>query len=242
MPTSSTVIAALKFQDGVIIAGDSQASDPVAGVRWPTGKLFRPNPSFPLVIGFSGSVGRAQRAVGELQETKLHQNQFKNRGTIQKVIDNCLSPVFQEIREKADPRRNDLWNMTLWGLGAVWAGDQPHIIELEFNTDSSFHDFFHAIGSGAQTAYAVFRTLGGRNLVGLDEPRAIMAMLRILRTAVDVDMSGVSPPFAAWVITASKVRSIGQDELLPNNQLIDQWEAEERRYLFGGTDPGTESA
>jgi len=39
MSESTTIIAALKFEGGVVIAADSQASDPVAQVRWPVEKL-----------------------------------------------------------------------------------------------------------------------------------------------------------------------------------------------------------
>lgn len=81
MSTSQTIIAALKFQGGVIIAADTQATDLVAQVRWPCEKLDCIG-TYPCVIGFSGSLGRSQRARTAIEGCHLHPNMFERKERI----------------------------------------------------------------------------------------------------------------------------------------------------------------
>ena len=100
MSTSQTLIAALKFQGGAVIASDTQASDLVAQVRWPCEKLDCIG-THPCVIGFSGSIGRSQRAREAIERTTLHQNMFRRKEPIRDALDRCLRPIYREIREES---------------------------------------------------------------------------------------------------------------------------------------------
>lgn len=122
----------------------------------------------------------------------------------------------------------------------MWAEDSPQVLEFEINGDSCFHDSFHAIGSGANTAYAIYRTLGGARLGELDEARALMALMRIIRTTVNVEMWGVSEPVVFWVVNQESARRLSDDELQPQLQLVSEWEERERAMLFdeGGRTSG----
>jgi len=228
---SSTIIAALRFQGGVIIGADSQVSDTTALVRWPLEKLERVG-AHPIVLGFSGSLGRAQKARANLEAARLHSSQFNKRELVRAVFDSTLAPIYKDITSKNHPGSN--WpQLALWGLSAVWAGGGPHILEFEINGDSCFHDYFHAIGSASQTAYAIHRTLGGKLLSELDERKAVWAVLRILKTCVDVEVAGVNEPLSLWVFTAaSKVRKLQIDEIQAELQGVDEWEQKERRSFF----------
>ena len=231
MAVSTTVIAALKFMGGVVIAADSQASDPTAGVRWPVDKLDCIG-SHPLVLGFSGAMGRAERARWALQGTKHHTNTFEKRDRIRDAVDRCLSPVYLQIKQANDGVRRDIYKTSLWGLLAYWAEEAPHILECGLNGDIEFHQYFQAIGSGANTAHAIYRTLGGERLSTLDERKALLVVLRILRTCVNVEMWGVSEPLSVWVVSSNNARKVSPDEIEANRQLIDEWEKKERRVLF----------
>ena len=89
------------------------------------------------------------------------------------------------------------------------------------------------IGSGGQTAHAVFRTLGRSRLAELEESKALMALLRILRTSVNVEMWGVSEPLCVHVVMADKrVRGVSEDELQAHLQAIDKWEEDDRQRFF----------
>ena len=107
---------------------------------------------------------------------------------------------------------------------SFWAEDDARILEHEISRDCCFHSHFHAIGSGAKTAYAIFRTLGGRELVGLREEKAILAALRILRTCVDVEVSGVSDPYHLWVVKNNEAFQISPDRIEAEMQYVDAWQ------------------
>lgn len=227
---TATIIAALKFKDGVVIAADSQASDEVARVRWPVEKLEAIGDK-PLVLGFSGSVGMAQRARRGLEEATLRPNTFNKRHLVQDAMDRCFAPIYKRIREDIHPPV-DIWKVALWGLSAFWAENAPQILENEPSSDSSFHDYFHAIGSAAKTAYAIYRTLGGTQLCAVPERLALPAILRILRTCIGVEMWGVSEPLSVWIVSGGKARKISLDEIQAHLQTVDAWEEAERSNFF----------
>ena len=233
MPVSSTVIIALRYRDGVLICSDSQATDDVAGARWSTQKLSQVQ-THPVVFGHSGSLGSAQRVDANLEELVLHQSQFEKRTRLQKALDKILIAEHRAIAERSyPPSLPDVpsHDIRLWSLAAVWAEGKPQIIEYEINGESSWHENFHAIGSGAQTAYAVYATLGSSTLCNLRERSAIIAALRILRTVVAVEPMGVSDPYDIWRIRASGARRIRFDEINAHMQYTDEWIEEERQVL-----------
>lgn len=227
---AATVIAALKFRDGVVIASDSQASDLVAKVRWPIEKLEAIGDKS-LVLGFSGSVGMAQRARRELEATTLHLNTFNKRHLVQDAMDRCFAPIYKKIKEDIHPPAN-IWQVALWGLSVFWAENAPQILENEVSGDSSFHDYFHAIGSAANTAYAIYRTLGGARLCTVPDRLALPVILRILRTCVGVELWGVSEPLSVWIVLGGKARKISLDEVQAHLQTVDQWEEVDRSNFF----------
>ena len=151
MAESTTVIAALKFQGGVVIAADSQASDIAGEVRWPVEKLDRIG-THPCVVGFSGSIGRGQRARDAIERTQLHQNMFQRKERIRDALDRCLCPIYREIAEESVQGAPFVLQKGLWGLTAYWAESDAHILEFPLNGDSEFHQHFQAIGSGGADA------------------------------------------------------------------------------------------
>lgn len=181
-------------------------------------------------------MGGGQRARAALESKPIHINQFKKRELARAALHGCLSPVYEAIARANHPPREDIARIGLWGLAAMWADDAPQVLELEINGDSCFHDYFHAIGSGSATAYAIYRTLGGVLLSELDEARALMAMIRIIRTCVNVELWGVSEPATFWVVGPEAPRKLSQDELQPQLQAIDEWEKRERAALLGTGD------
>lgn len=229
MANTHTLIAALILQGGVIIASDSQVSDVAVRVRWPIEKLAQIG-QHPLVVGFSDSVGRGQRARAALDGGSFRSTTFQKPKRVQSLMDTKLMPIYNEIKNLSKPPLGrTFWEIGLSALAAFWAGGEPHILEREMNCDSSFHSCFHAIGSGAPTAYAVYNTLGGKDeLPQLEERKALMAMLRIVRTAIRVDVEGVSEPVSVFIISDGKVRQLSEDEVIANMQAVKEWEQGER--------------
>lgn len=231
MAETHTVVAALKFQGGVIITADSQVSDLTVGVRWPLEKLERIG-QHPLVVAFSGSSGRGEKARQALQDADFRPTTFQRAERVKAMFDSKLRPIYQEIQENSKPPFKNLQEIALTGLAAFWGGGEAHILEREMNGDSYFHPQFHAIGSGGSTAYAVFRTLGGTELSELEERKGLMAILRIVRTSIYVDLAGVSEPVSVFVIKKGNVRQLVEDEVTTHMQAVAQWEQRDReRFL-----------
>ena len=119
-------------------------------------------------------------------------------------------------------------------LGAYFAEGTPHIVEFERSEDSVFHEAFHAVGSGAPTAYAVWRTLGGKRLRDLSEGKAIHVALRIMRTAVAVDVQGVSEPFTVFVLDKDGARALSGADVDSEMQAVEEWEKQQISQLLDG--------
>jgi 20S proteasome alpha/beta subunit len=233
MADSHTVVAALKFQGGVVIAADSQVSDDIVGVRWLMEKPEQVKPH-PLVVAFSGSHGRGLEAKLALCSAGIEPKHFKSPERIQKVMDAVLQPVYEGIRQNSKPPFKDFREITLTGLAVFWAGGEPHILERELNGDSYPHDCFHAVGSGGATAYAVYRTLGGQRLTTVDEPKALMAILRIIKTCIGVEYQGVSEPIIAYVIADGRVRQLPRAEIDAHLEAVERWERRQQERFFAG--------
>jgi len=229
MANTHTLIAALKYQGGVIISSDSQVSDLAIRVRWPIEKLAQVG-QHPLVVGFSDSMGRGQRARAALGDGSFRSTTFDKCERVQSLMDAKLLPIYDEIKKLSRvPAGCQLPEIGLSALAAFWAGGEPHILEREMNCDSCFHSCFHAIGNGGPTAYAVYNTLGGKDeLPQLEERKALMAMLRIVRTSIRVDVAGVSEPVSVFIISDGKVRRLSEDEVIANMQAVKEWEQGER--------------
>ena len=231
MGTSTTIIAALNFEGGVVVGADSQASDMIANVRWPVEKLDRVR-DYPMVLGFSGQEGSAKRARQAVEEVSLTTNTFRRRDRVRNALEGCLGPEFERIKTNNPSPDRSIWDITISALVAYWAEDAPHILEFEYNGDCCFHDNFHAIGSGVDTAYAIYRTLGGIQLSQLDGAKSILALLRILRTCVNVERAGVSEPFFVWKIDSGQLSRLSEDEVQANLQIVDEWERQDRQRFL----------
>jgi len=214
----------MRYADGVVIGADSQASDENANVRWPVEKLHQVGSS-PLVLGFSGSLGHAIRAREDIESFGWQRTTFKRSERVRKTLVAKAAPY-----QGAGPESRGL---RLWGIAVYGARNETTILELEPSGDDCVHEYFHAIGSGAKTAYAIWRTIGGRELVALDRGPAVHVVLRILQTCVEVEMTGVSGPFSVYVVSANGTRRLPTQELASLEQAVHEWQRHELDLLLG---------
>ena len=212
------------FEGGAILAADSQASDREAQVRWEVEKPAQIG-QFPCVVSISGSMGMADRVKADLLGRSWQATTFARPDRVRSLIDASYVKIYKAIED-----RNRL--IDLWGLAAFWAEGSVHILEHERSGDCCFHPSFHAIGSGAKTAYAIFRTLGGKDLVKLGEQKGVQVALRILRTCVGTEIAGVSDPFHMWLIRKDQALKLGDDRIQAELQYVDAWEARDRKAFF----------
>lgn len=151
MAVSGTVIVALRCRDGALIGADSQATDLAARVRWAVTKL-RQVAGHPLVIGFSGSMGSADRIWDALRASPIGWGNVRNRVDLQRELDKRFRPEYAAAQQRNHPL-TPISEIAIWGLCIAYIDGEPRILEYETSGESCWHDFFHAIGSGSQTAY-----------------------------------------------------------------------------------------
>jgi 20S proteasome alpha/beta subunit len=229
---SSTIVAALRFDTGVVIGADSQTSDLVGRVRWPSEKLGQIAETS-LVVGFSGQVAPMEQMRAALRAKLRHSTTFKRQDRVIGLIDKALSPVYEELSQKYPDIKWDgsIWKIGVTGLAAYWAEDEPRILEIEANGLLDPHRNFRAIGSGTSTAYAAWRALGAEQLSQLQEGTALQAMWRILRVCIETEVAGVSEPVVMWVIAKDKARKIQDSEMDSLREVAD------RDFLFSLSNP-----
>ena len=233
---------AIRFDSGIVFASDSQTSDPVHGIRWQTTKARRVG-NHPLVIGFSGNTGIAQRAREKLDASRYWSNTYSKRDLVRDMIARALDPQYAWMKERMMPNSgfHEIHRgPDLAALAVCIAEGSPQIIEFSPEGDSEFHDTgFRAIGSGTRVAYAAWQTLGGERLLTLDEGRALHVTLSILRLVVAVEMSGVSDPFTIFIINESGIREVSDEEMNALLQTVEIWENDRVAHLLGGASGNT---
>ena len=174
-------------------------------------------------------MGTAERVFDALADANLRPNQMDRKLRFQGVLDGLIKPEYASaLARSLEPRSPIL----IGGLAAACVEGETRILEYEASGDSSWHEYFHAIGSGAPTAYAAFRTLGGRELCRVTEGTALLALLRIIRTSIGTDMGGVSEPIHVWRVSCAGTGEVGESEVNTNMQMVDEWEQRERVALF----------
>ncbi len=232
MTISSTVIAALQYDGGVVIGADSQTSDPIGNVRWSSRKLEQ-IANRQLVAGFSGQVAvlRKMQAAIDKRFASSRPTTFAKLDRVVGFISDALQPVYEE-QSKKHPNANfgSIWKISAVGLVACWAEGKPHILEIEHNGEIDRHANFRAVGSGTVSAYAVWKAFGAERLSQCSEGMAIQIMWRILKVCIDTEMSGVGEPVVMWAITENRARQIRSSEL----DIIKQ--TEEGDFLFSLSD------
>ena len=196
--------------------------------------------TWPLVIGFSGSSGLSKAARADITSFGWKQTTFRKTALVRRAVEGKVERQYAAIRATNTPDspiKIFFGAGGLWGLASYWTDEGPTILELEASGGTDTHEFFHAVGSGAQTAYAVWRTIGGRELAKLDEGRALHVALRILDTSVAVEMSGVSDPFRIFVITPDGARRVSDPEVNALTEAMDEWRERELALLLDQTPP-----
>ncbi len=240
MASSETVIIALRYDTGVVFASDSQTSDLINRVRWETTKA-RQIGTQPLVMAFSGNSGISGRARASVEEKNFRPTTFKKRELVRKMIESGLESHYKWIADRMKPEsafKDVIGVPQMVALVACFAEGEPQIIEFERDGDSDFHDYFHAVGSGGSTAYAVWRTLGGKRLRTLQEGRAIHVALRILRTAVDLDVQGVDDPFTVFIVDERGARPLPSAVVDAEMQTAQEWEEQQVQQLLSEGEAG----
>lgn len=217
----STTVVAVRYKDGVMIAGDRRATAGTAVIYDRAEKVLQIDPH--SVLAISGSPAIAYEIARMLE----HSFQYFRRSQLQELsLEGKLRMLSRLIRENLP--------MALQGIGGVipiFALYDLNAADDENGGKIFFYDAlgahfenvnFATTGSGSIWIRGVLRYLsrfGDTPLQGMDERQAIITILRLLDTASEYDAatSGYNARAQIFpnvkVVTRTGVEDISDDEL-----------------------------
>lgn len=231
-------------EDGVIIAADSKSTEtatnpnPFMAQSYESKKLFSLGER--IVWGLAGSASVAQRvAAAFADEVKSSSGaylrdaksvQVRCRSVACKAIKDELGtltiPPELAMRSGTPPT-----NSVLLFAGAH--DGKPWIGEMTWQGEWTSYDprGFHAIGSGAAVAYAMYAILEHHGFQKWPLSRARTAVYRIVDDSIRVSAGGLGPPIRMWVIGKDGANELTPGELSAERDAVELWEQRERECL-----------
>jgi proteasome beta subunit len=224
-----TVVVAARCRDGVVLASDSQASDPLSNVRWPVQKVFSLGET--IVWGATGqtSIIDDMKAALDNSAEMVCQSPRPDRSfrsLVQPILDDAykkwLNPPAMQATSPAT--RLVMCGMNIQG--------EPFIGEVEHNGSASIlpRDW-HAIGSAAgaaETAGALLQHLG---LASRSVAHGTLIVFRALEAAISTSMFGVGGPIQMWQVTSDGCRCLTQVDVDRQRELLAGWQELEQDAL-----------
>ncbi|WNG83679.1 proteasome protein [Mycobacterium sp. ITM-2016-00316] len=195
-----TVVLAVKCANGIVLASDSQITDPGRGLTFPAQKLHPLGQS----AAWGGSGSRAvlydveqlfteeAEAIVEAKDIG-HAIQARVRPILEHHYENFIAHV---------PGQDKAGTPATYILAAGYVGDRPFIIDLDPNALLGHHEEtgFQAVGSGAPMAQQAHALLTHFQMPDRDVDYGVVAALRVL-DALDASSSSVGGPMDLCRIT-----------------------------------------
>lgn len=214
-----TVVLALRCANGIVLASDSQITDPGRGLTYPAQKLHPLGDS----VAWGGSGSRAvlydveqlfteeAEAIVEAKDIG-HAIQARVRPILEHHYENFIPSV---------PGQEKAGTPATFILAAGYAGDRPFIIDLDPNALLGHHEEtgFQAIGSGAAMAQQAHALLTHFRMPERDVDYGLVAALRVL-DALDassssiggpMDLCRITPEDGAQHLTSKQVEGVRKD-------------------------------
>jgi 20S proteasome alpha/beta subunit len=224
-----TLVLAIRFRDGVVLASDGQCTADTAGqpTRQPARKLF--DLGGRIAWGASGSVGLQQT----LRERLAAAEPLPELATadLRLLLGEEVAAIQQDALHRYVPHPGtDPPDLACLFCGVDESG--PWIVEVpRTGADHQFHDGVAAIGSGDIFARVLLRSA---DTAALDAGRAKMVAYAAVADAIDLAAFFLGPPIQMAVVTRAGVARVPREELdvsLPAQ--VRAWRERQRRALAG---------
>jgi 20S proteasome alpha/beta subunit len=207
-----TVVLALRCADGIVVASDSQITDPARGVSYPAQKLH------PLGkhAAWGGSGSRAVlydiEKLFDSEPDAVVESQDVGRALQARVL-----PIFKHHYENfiSDvPETKSGATPATYVLAAGYAGSEPFIVDLDPHGLIGHHEEtgFQAVGSGAPMAQQAYALLANFQMSQRGVDYGVVAALRVL-DALDATSPTVGPPMDICRITPEGAQHLSPDEV-----------------------------
>ena len=232
-----TLIIALGCSDGVVMAADSAASDPAAGIKtFSSSKVSRIG-SEPILYGGSGDVGLSQHYVEALQGVATRGDARAVREQVCNKIGDVLKRYHSRVFDIPGATRRPAVVALLAGVHKPKPGSsklEPWIMEVNDNGGDTLYStddfgYFAAIGSGATFAHALMRShLEAKRTV---EQAKVLAY-RLLDDAILLSESGLALPIHIHSISLDgEVITMDAEEQSKIVSTVELWRELEKESL-----------
>lgn len=223
-----TLVLAIRFRDGVVLASDGQCTADTAGqpTRQPARKLF--DLGGRIAWGAAGSVGLQQTLRERLSDAGLLDLRTAD---LRLLLGEEVAAIQQDALQRYVPHPGtDPPDLSCLFCGVDESG--PWIVEIpRTGADHQFHDGVAAIGSGDIFARVLLRSA---DTAALDAGRAKMVAYAAVADAIDLAAFFLGPPIQMTVVTRAGVARVPSEEIevtLPAQ--VSAWRERQRRALVG---------
>lgn len=223
-----TVVLALRCADGIVLASDSQITDPGRGVSYPAQKLH------PLGdhAAWGGSGSRAVLYDIE-QLLNAEPDAVVEAQDVGRALQARVLPIFKHHYENfiADvPETKPGATPATYVLAAGYANGEPFIVDIDPHGLIGHHEEtgFQAVGSGAPMAQQAYALLASFQTSKRGVDYGVAAALRVL-DALDVSSPTVGGPMDICRITPDGAHHLSPDEIDQVRGQVAKWQELEQR-------------
>ena len=225
-----TVVLALRCADGVVLASDSQITDPGRGLSYPAQKLH----SLGSHAAWGGSGSRAvQYDIERLFDAEP--DAVVEASDVGRALQARVLPIFKhhyanfitdvpESKPGATP--------ATYVLAAGYAGGEPFIVDLDPHGLIGHHEEigFQAVGSGAPMAQQAYALLANFRMSERHVDYGVVAALRVL-DALDQSSPSVGGPMDICRITPERAHHLSPEEVDDVRGQVGRWLELERKAV-----------
>ncbi|MBB2992257.1 20S proteasome alpha/beta subunit [Mycolicibacterium iranicum] len=225
-----TVVLALRCANGVVLASDSQITDPGRGLTYPAQKLH----TLGRHAAWGGSGSRA--VLYDVEQVFTAQpDAVLEAANVGHAIQERVLPILKHHYANfiGDvPGQETGGTPATYVLAAGYVGDAPFIIDIDPNGLIGHHEEtgFQAVGSGAAMAQQAHALLAHFGMSERDVDYGVVAALRVL-DALDASSPSVGGPMDFCRITPEGAHHLSAEEVDEARQHVTRWVELERRAL-----------
>jgi proteasome beta subunit len=234
-----TIVIALSCSDGVVMASDSQATEPYAGVRYNVQKVFQLSDR-----AVWGGTGDAQTVAEINRALQAIRPAVEGGSDLIQLLPVAIHPVLRQ--RYATFMQAPGTQVTSPATGTLVCGYDSSrggwIVEVDPNCMSTDHGprGFHAVGSGAGFAFLGNALLAHFRPAERPLSQGRLIAYRVIDAAVEASGSGVGGPIQMWWVDSAGVHQANEDEINETRSSVGAWQEEEGKLLdqvFGKPEP-----
>lgn len=225
-----TVVLAVRCENGLVLASDSQITESDRGMSYLSRKLH-------ALGDHAAWGGSGARAVLHDLEVKFtaQAEEIVGARDVGRALQERVVPVLRHHYDNFIP---EIPGETVEGtpsayvLAAGYSHDEPFIIKVDPSGLVGRYEEvgFHAIGSGAPMAQQAGALLGHFRISDRDVDYGVLAVVRVL-DALAISQPQVGGPLNVCRITPDEARLLEDDEVADVRRHVERWEDADRTTL-----------